>query len=430
MKLSQFHYIETECVLHGRESVNKQEVIKAYDGVRISPTYSKLYLKQMCDMFSLPESQLYADVIQTFKDSGAELAPQHIYDDVQAVLTHLHGSGFLHDMIMDDPARHLLHNPNLYPYLKRLKDNDKRIFLLSNSPYKFIDVGIRHALANCGAPQDVVDNWVCLFDFVICSSRKPDWFTSNTPFRKIDRKTGMPVFEKVTSFKEGEVYAEGCLSLFEEFSGVSGSEVLYAGDHVFSDLSRPNKFANWRTCAIIKELEHEIDVQSSPEFRDQLMEMQNVQALINLGQQLFDEESMAHVKLMKARRNLLRTNLKCLQNVQVCVYVCVCVCECVCVHIFMYLHYTTPNCTTLYHSNPLRSIFCHILTQFGSVFRTAEFRTQFFSEVSFYADLYTASLDSLASYDLTHCFYAQRSIMPHDLYDQRNFKRKPEGLIN
>ena len=56
---------------------------------------------------------------------------------------------------------------------------------------------------------------------------------------------------------------------------------------------------------------------------------------------------------------------------------------------------------------------------FGSVFRTADHRTSFFTEVSFYADLYTSSLESFMSYNLDHAFYSQRGVMPHDYIEEK-----------
>ena len=72
------------------------------------------------------------------------------------------------------------------------------------------------------------------------------------------------MFEKVTSFVPGGVYAEGCYSEFQKLLKFGNSDVLYMGDHIQADLMEPRKMAVWKTAAIIKELEHEISQMSTP----------------------------------------------------------------------------------------------------------------------------------------------------------------------
>ena len=38
----------------------------------------------------------------------------------------------------------------------------------------------------------------------------------------------------------------------------SGDQLLYVGDHMFSDILRSKRTLGWRTCLIVPELEHEI----------------------------------------------------------------------------------------------------------------------------------------------------------------------------
>ena len=49
------------------------------------------------------------------------------------------------------------------------------------------------------------------------------------------------------------------LDLHKMLGVKSGAEVLYVGDHVYSDLLRGKKGANWRTMLVIPELESELD---------------------------------------------------------------------------------------------------------------------------------------------------------------------------
>lgn len=51
---------------------------------------------------------------------------------------------------------------------------------------------------------------------------------------------------------------EGNVTEFSRVTGWSGSEVLYFGDHVYSDLADPAIRSGWRTGAVIRELTREV----------------------------------------------------------------------------------------------------------------------------------------------------------------------------
>lgn len=60
--------------------------------------------------------------------------------------------------------------------------------------------------------------WRDLFDWVIVSSRKPDFYRSERPFRR----TSEPTWNAVTEFEPGKVYEGGNLKDFSRFTGFSG----------------------------------------------------------------------------------------------------------------------------------------------------------------------------------------------------------------
>ena len=50
-------------------------------------------------------------------------------------------------------------------------------------------------------------------------------------------------------------------------TGWSPTKVLYFGDHSYADLADLSMYHGWRTCAIIEELEEEIDKANHPEMK-------------------------------------------------------------------------------------------------------------------------------------------------------------------
>jgi 5'-nucleotidase len=60
------------------------------------------------------------------------------------------------------------------------------------------------------------------------------------------------------SLERGKVYEGGNLAEFERMVGITGSNVLYVGDHIFGDILRSKKESSWQTAMIIQELDQEI----------------------------------------------------------------------------------------------------------------------------------------------------------------------------
>jgi len=62
--------------------------------------------------------------------------------------------------------------------LKMLKQRGKKLFVLTNSPFPFVDGGM------CYLFQDFKgENWKDLFDVVVALAAKPNFYTSQRPFR-------------------------------------------------------------------------------------------------------------------------------------------------------------------------------------------------------------------------------------------------------
>lgn len=86
-------------------------------------------------------------------------------------------------------------------------------------------------------------------------------------------------FTKVDRFIPNEIYYQGCLKSFLQITKWNGPEVIYFGDHLFSDLRGPSK-AGWRTAAIIHELESEIRTQNQDAYRYEQAKFHMVQELL------------------------------------------------------------------------------------------------------------------------------------------------------
>lgn len=87
-------------------------------------------------------------------------------------------------------------------------------------------------------------------------------------------------------------------------------EVLYFGDHVYNDILRPSNLG-WKTGTVIKEIEHEVFVQNSPNYRSCLAELLEVERVIKYMQIMpASSKRSAILDPFQERRYLLRGALR------------------------------------------------------------------------------------------------------------------------
>ncbi|KAL5538875.1 hypothetical protein UlMin_044191 [Ulmus minor] len=262
MKLDFFASIEPDGCYFGRRKLSRQEIEEKY-GTRHIGRENSRELKGLMDLFCFSEACLIADMVQHFQESGVEYDYSYVNQDVNSAIQHVHQSGLVHNRILADPHRYLVKNDKVFRFLKMLREKGKKLFLLTNSPYKFVDGGMQFISKDSMAGSD---SWRELFDVVIARANKPDFYHTNHPFRCYDTENDRLAFTKVDSFLPNKIYYHGCLKTFLDITQWNGPEVIYFGDHLFSDLKAPSKMG-WRTAAIIRELESEIHIQNTDAYR-------------------------------------------------------------------------------------------------------------------------------------------------------------------
>lgn len=105
-------------------------------------------------------------------------------------------------------------------------------------------------------------------------------------------------FSKVDAFLPNKVYYYGCLKSFLQITKWKGPEVIYFGDHLFSDLRGPSK-AGWRTAAIIHELENEIRIQNDDNYRFEQAKFHIIEELLGRLLATVSHKSEAYNSLLE-----------------------------------------------------------------------------------------------------------------------------------
>ncbi|KAG5559604.1 hypothetical protein RHGRI_009214 [Rhododendron griersonianum] len=275
LKLDFFGSIEPDGCYFGHRKLTRKEIEQIYGTRHIGRDQAR-GLVSLMDFFCFSEACLLADIVQHFVDAKLEFDASHVYEDVNCAIQHVHRSGLAHNGILSDPQRYLVKNNQLLHFLRMLRQKGKKLFLLTNSPYHFVDGGMRFMLEDSLGHRD---SWRELFDVVIAQANKPEFYTSEHLFRCYDIEKDTLAFSKVDTFLPNKVYYHGCLKSFLQITKWIGPEVIYFGDHLFSDLRGPSK-AGWRTAAIIHELENEIHIQNEDSYRFEQAKFHIIQELL------------------------------------------------------------------------------------------------------------------------------------------------------
>ncbi|XP_068997333.1 5'-nucleotidase domain-containing protein 2 [Embiotoca jacksoni] len=365
MKIDAFHYIQPGTVYRGLSPVPDEEVLKLYGGTYHVPLQqdSGFYgkgpkVKQFMDIFSIPEMTLLAAANDFFITHDIEYDPVHLFKDVSEAIGMVHLKGYMYKWVMQDLDKFILRGEETHAVLHRLVSHGKKLFLITNSPYSFVDKGMRHMVG-----QD----WRDFFDVVIVQADKPHFFTDCIkPFRRLDGNGDLQ-WEKITSLDKGQIYKQGNLFDFLRLTGWRGSKVLYFGDHLYSDLADLMLRHGWRTAAIVPELEQETKVVSTNRYALNLTWLQALTGLMERLQTHRDLESKQVFEEWQKEREELRVMTKNLFN-----------------------------------------------PQFGSIFRTCHNPTYFSRRLSRFSDIYMASPSCLLNYDLLYTFYPRRTPLQHE----------------
>ncbi|XP_046476124.1 5'-nucleotidase domain-containing protein 3 isoform X1 [Neodiprion pinetum] len=368
LKLDSFLQIQLGTVYRGLQRVPDEEVLRLYKNRIIPIAYVEAPNKhtqdprstkmvQLADLFSVPEMGLLCNVAEYFVKNHIDYHPEILFRDVKNSVQSCHP--IMHQTVVKNVGDFLEKNKDMRKFFDRLKSIKKKMFLVTNSPFPFVNVGMKFLLG---------EDWKDYFDVVIVQARKPRFFTDETrPLRIYDEKKHTLLWDRVTKLEKGTIYLEGTVKQLQDMTGWRGHQVLYFGDHPYSDLADVTLEHGWRTGAIITELTHEIDNLNDPEFKKNANWLQMLTALIEDHQDYEGKEAKVQLNEWMRERDNLRNDIKRVFN-----------------------------------------------QQFGSVFRTYHNPTYFSRRLFRFADIYMSNITNLLNYSTTHTFYPRRGVMPHE----------------
>ncbi|KAM3348587.1 hypothetical protein ACQJBY_022083 [Aegilops geniculata] len=256
VKADRFGYIKR--VMHGTQMLPTRAVSEIY-GRELVDLRKEDTWEFLNTLFSVSEAVMFMQMVDKL-DQGlvpAELGPldyKGLYNAVSKALFRAHVEGQLKSEIMAEPERFVEPDPELPLALLDQKEAGKRLLLITNSDYHYTNKMMNHAF-NRFLPNDM--GWRDLFEMVIVSARKPEFFQISHPLYEVVTDDGLlrPCFKA----NSGGLYSGGSAQMVEKSLDIHGDEILYVGDHIFTDVSQSKVHLRWRTALICRELEDEFD---------------------------------------------------------------------------------------------------------------------------------------------------------------------------
>lgn len=306
VKADRFGYVKR--AMHGTTMLSTRAVSEMY-GRELVDLRKESRWEFLNTLFSVSEAVAYMQMVDRLDDGAiaAELGPldyKGLYKAVGKALFRAHVEGQLKSEIMSKPELFVEPDPELPLALLDQKEAGKKLLLITNSDYHYTDKMMQHSF-NRFLPNDI--GWRELFDMVIVSARKPEFFQMSHPLYEVVTGEGLmkPCFKAQT----GGLYSGGSAQMVENSLNIHGDEILYVGDHIYTDVSQSKVHLRWRTALICRELEEEYSALiRSMDHRLTLIELINQKEVVG---DLFNQLRLALQRRTKGRpaQTLAATNM-------------------------------------------------------------------------------------------------------------------------
>ncbi|XP_031395534.1 5'-nucleotidase domain-containing protein 4 isoform X2 [Punica granatum] len=306
VKADRFGYVKR--AMHGTRMLSTRAVSEIY-GRELVDLRKETRWEFLNTLFSVSEAVAYMQMVDRLDDGSvaAKVGPldyKGLYKAVVKALFRAHVEGQLKSEIMSKPELFVEPDPELPLALLDQKEAGKKLLLITNSDFLYTDKMMKHSF-NRFLPNDM--GWRDLFDIVIVSARKPEFFQTSHPMYEVVTGEGLmrPCFKAST----GGVYSGGSAQMVENSLNIHGDEILYVGDHIYTDVSQSKVHLRWRTALICRELEEEYNALiQSRDHRETLIDFINQKEVVG---DLFNQLRLASQRRAKGRpaQTLSTTNM-------------------------------------------------------------------------------------------------------------------------
>ncbi|MBU1701491.1 MAG: HAD-IG family 5'-nucleotidase [Candidatus Eisenbacteria bacterium] len=253
LKVNRFGYVKK--AFHGTRPLDFHEQRRAYSRIIVDLTEKRYAM--MTTMFSLSECCMYLQMVDLLdaENLSERIDYLDLYSIVRSDLDSTHLEGLLKEEVLQHPERFVDLDADTIQTLLDQKRAGKRLLLITNSDWPYTR-DIMNYTFNRLLPKGTT--WRDLFELTIVSAQKPAFFSRHHPLFEVVSEEGLlsPCIGPPT--RPG-IYLGGHADLVEEYLSLSGDEILFIGDHIYSDIHISKDIQRWRTALILRDLESDIE---------------------------------------------------------------------------------------------------------------------------------------------------------------------------
>jgi len=252
LKANRFGYVKH--AFHGTRALTYDEQRRCYSRTIVDLSEPRYVF--LNTLFSLSQAGMYAQLVDLL-DAGrlpTALGYADLYRQVKDHADATHMEGELKGEIMARPDSFVELDEDTPLALLDQHHAGKKLLLITNSDWPYCCAVMSYAFDRY-LPGDMT--WRQLFDLTLVSARKPRFFSSGAPALQVIDDSGL-LRPHQGALEPGGCYFGGNASLVEQQLGMSGDEILYVGDHIYSDVHPSKSVLRWRTALVVREMEDEL----------------------------------------------------------------------------------------------------------------------------------------------------------------------------
>lgn len=277
LKIDRHKYVRV--AYHGLEKIGSttRKVLYSKNFNKVESFSEKSYVN-MDTLFQFVDAHLFALLID-LKDNGEYdfldfKTYSEVYRDIRESVDLCHRDGVIKDEVAINPEKYIVLDDGMIPMLRRYKKDGMKLFLLTNSFWEYTSTAMNYLYHGKKVDEErqKKNEWLELFDLVIAGSCKPAFlldpylqlFRVNMEDGSLKNTDGIYEINALPNgvddfLKEGIAFQGGNWQHLHKMMGVrSGDEILYVGDHLYSDVLRSKRTLGWRSLFIMPELEDEM----------------------------------------------------------------------------------------------------------------------------------------------------------------------------
>ena len=301
LKIDRHKYVKV--AYHGLNQISsttrKHLYSKAFNKVI---SFSEKHFVNMDTLFQYVDAHLFASLVNLKDEEHYDVLNLKTYADmyreVRECVDLCHRDGVIKDEVARNPEPFIVRDPNLVPMLKRYREDGVKLFLLTNSywPYTSTVMNYLYYGKRVDDEKQRENKWLELFDIVIVGSCKPAYmldpylnlFRVNPSDGTLENTDGVYEIEALGPSGPSEFLARGKTfqggnwqHLHAMLETLAGDEILYIGDHLYSDVLRSKRTLGWRSAFVVPELVEEMRV-----FNDNIPMFQKIMDLRRMRNEL------------------------------------------------------------------------------------------------------------------------------------------------